>query len=175
MGSVALIRSMVSKEGDHERGTYMMKTRLPARPDGRAPLDRRDLLPRAAGRPDRHPPAHLDPDRHSGRAGAGSSAASTTPSRSAIPSGKLPDVTSPACRRARAARVRDLEVVERAFARGRQGPRRVDAASRDARPRPRDDDLRAAQGVRRLAGARRRPLPSTATRRSAAAAWPRAG
>ena len=25
MGSVALIRSMVSKEGDHERGTYMMK------------------------------------------------------------------------------------------------------------------------------------------------------
>ena len=26
MGSVALIRSMVSKEGDHERGTYMMKT-----------------------------------------------------------------------------------------------------------------------------------------------------
>ena len=26
MGSVALIRSMVSKEGDHERGTYLMKT-----------------------------------------------------------------------------------------------------------------------------------------------------
>ena len=26
MGSVALIRSMVSKEGDHERGTYMMKS-----------------------------------------------------------------------------------------------------------------------------------------------------
>ena len=26
MGSVTLIRSMVSKEGDHERGTYMMKT-----------------------------------------------------------------------------------------------------------------------------------------------------
>lgn len=26
MGSIALIRSMVSKEGDHERGTYMMKT-----------------------------------------------------------------------------------------------------------------------------------------------------
>ena len=25
MGSIALIRSMVSKEGDHERGTYMMK------------------------------------------------------------------------------------------------------------------------------------------------------
>ena len=26
MGSIALIRSMVSKEGDHECGTYMMKT-----------------------------------------------------------------------------------------------------------------------------------------------------
>src|ERR1700734_3453811 len=26
MGSVALVRSMVSKEGDHERGTYLMKT-----------------------------------------------------------------------------------------------------------------------------------------------------
>ncbi len=25
MGNVALVRSMVSKEGDHERGTYMMK------------------------------------------------------------------------------------------------------------------------------------------------------
>ena len=36
---------------------------LSARPDGRAPLDRRDLLPRAAGGPDRDPPAHLDPDR----------------------------------------------------------------------------------------------------------------
>ena len=26
MGSVALVRSLVSKEGDHERGTYLMKT-----------------------------------------------------------------------------------------------------------------------------------------------------
>ena len=26
MGSIALVRSMVSKEGDHERGTYTMKT-----------------------------------------------------------------------------------------------------------------------------------------------------
>src|SRR5947207_11989667 len=26
MGSVALLRSMMSKEGDHERGTYLMKT-----------------------------------------------------------------------------------------------------------------------------------------------------
>ena len=94
MGSVALIRSMVSKEGDHERGTYLMKTGYRPDPDGRAPLDRRDLLPRAAGRSDGHSPAHLDPDRHSGRAGAGSWAANTTRSRSATRRGKLPDVTS---------------------------------------------------------------------------------
>src|SRR5262249_13107284 len=31
MGSITLIRSMVSKEGDHERGTYTMKTGV--RPD----------------------------------------------------------------------------------------------------------------------------------------------
>ena len=31
MGSVALVRSMASKEGDHERGTYTMKTGF--RPD----------------------------------------------------------------------------------------------------------------------------------------------
>jgi hypothetical protein len=31
MGSIALVRSMVSKEGDHERGTYTMKTGF--RPD----------------------------------------------------------------------------------------------------------------------------------------------
>src|ERR1041384_4430981 len=31
MGSISLIRSMVSKEGDHERGTYNMKTGF--RPD----------------------------------------------------------------------------------------------------------------------------------------------
>src|SRR5204862_6933374 len=31
MGSIALVRSMTSKEGDHERGTYTMKTGF--RPD----------------------------------------------------------------------------------------------------------------------------------------------
>ena len=60
MGSVALIRSMVSKEGDHERGTYLMKTGYRPDPTVEHPVDRRDLLPRAAGRPDRHPPAYLD-------------------------------------------------------------------------------------------------------------------
>ena len=50
MGSVALIRSMVSKEGDHERGTYLMKTGYRPDPTVEHPVDRRHLLPRAAGR-----------------------------------------------------------------------------------------------------------------------------
>ncbi len=61
----------------------------------------------------------------SGRAAAASSAASTTPSRSDDPEGKLPDVTAPVPGAARRSRgCSDLDVVERAFARGRRGRRR---------------------------------------------------
>ena len=49
----------------------------------------------------------------------------------------------------------DLEIARAGLRPRPAGPRRADAAPRDARPRPRDDDLGAAQGVRRLAGARR--------------------
>ena len=149
--------------------------RLPARPDGRASLDRRDLLPRAAGRAGPTSP------------GTSRSCPSKWPSRGGFlggefdafqvgdPSGKLPDVTSPVPAARELARVRRPRR-RRAGLRPRPaGPRRGDAAPRDARPRPRDDDLRAAQGVRRLAGARRASAPSTATPRSAAAAWPPAG
>ena len=63
MGSVAL-DPVDGEQGGRPRARHVPdEDRLPARPDGRASLDRRDLLPRAAGRPDRHPPAHLDPDR----------------------------------------------------------------------------------------------------------------
>ena len=50
-----------ARKGDHERGTYTMKTGYPPRPDGGPPVDRRDLLPRAAGRRDRHPAARQHP------------------------------------------------------------------------------------------------------------------
>ena len=88
MGSVALVRSMVSKEGDHERGTYTDEDRLPARPDGRctrrsarsAATSCRSAAPRFPGT-SRSCPA-------SGRAAAASSATSSTPSRPTTPPSK---------------------------------------------------------------------------------------
>jgi hypothetical protein len=119
MGSIALVRSMVSKEGDHERGTYMMKTGY--RPDPTVehpsigaicchelPVGRTDI------------PRHI------------SILAGQWPSRGGYlggefdafqvgdPRDKLPDVTSPVAGAREAARVRDLDILERTFARGRQ-------------------------------------------------------
>ena len=149
--------------------------RLSARSDGRAPLDRRDLLPRAAGGPDRHSPAHLDPDRPVAEPGRVSRAASSTRSRSAIRRANLPDVTPAVAGPRESARV-ERPGGRRASLRPRpRGRVRGHPASRDARPRPRDDDLRAAQGVRRLARAGERPCRVRRHARSAAAAWPPAG
>ena len=75
---------MVSKEGDHERGTYLMKTGYRPDPTVEHPLDRRGLLPRAAGGPDRHSAAYLDPDRSVAAAAAASWAPNSTLSRPAI-------------------------------------------------------------------------------------------
>ena len=89
MGSIALIRSLVSKEGDHERGTYIVKTGYRPDPTVVHPVDRRRLLPRIARRQDRYPAARLDP-AGPWPAAAASSATSTTPSRSTIPTGSCP-------------------------------------------------------------------------------------
>jgi hypothetical protein len=124
MGSVTLIRSMVSKEGDHERGTYLMKTGY--RPDPTVehpsigaicchelPIGRTDI------------PRHI------------SILAGQWPSRGGFlggdfdaflagdPHQALPDVTAGVPDARDSARVRDLEVLERTFARGRRA--RVDA------------------------------------------------
>jgi len=124
MGLVALVRSLVSKEGDHERGTYLMKTGY--RPDPTVehpsigaicchelPVDRTDI------------PRHI------------SILSGQWPSRGGFlggefdafqvddPKGRLPDVTSSAPGPRDLERIRDLEIVERAFARGRR--RRVEA------------------------------------------------
>ena len=149
--------------------------RLPARPDGRASLDRRDLLPRAAGGPDRHPPAHLDPDRAVAEPGrVPGRRVRRVPGRR--PEGEAARRDLAACPPPRElARVQDLEVVERAFARGRRG--RVEATlHRETLARARvmmtSEQLKAFD-VSQEPAARR--APSTATPRSAAAAWPRAG
>jgi hypothetical protein len=119
MSSVALIRSMVSKEGDHERGTSLMKSGYRPDPTVEHP---------SIGAICCHelPVARTDIPRHI------SILTGRWPSRGGFlggefdafqvedPKGKLPDVTSTVPELRDQARVRDLEVVERAFARGRR-------------------------------------------------------
>jgi uncharacterized protein (DUF1501 family) len=124
MGSVALVRSMVSKEGDHERGTYLMKTGYRPDPTVEHP---------SIGAICCHelPVGQTDIPRHI------SILAGQWPSRGGFlggefdafqagdPQGALPDVTAGVPAPRDLARVADLEVLERTFARGRRS--RVDA------------------------------------------------
>jgi uncharacterized protein (DUF1501 family) len=120
IGSVALIRSMVSKEGDHERGTYLMKTGY--RPDPTVehpsigaicchelPVGRTDI-PRHISILTEHRPSR-----------GGFLGGEFDAFQVGDPRGKLPDVTSPVPAARELARVQDLEIAERAFARGRRG------------------------------------------------------
>jgi Protein of unknown function (DUF1501) len=124
MGSVALIRSMVSKEGDHERGTYLMKTGY--RPDPTVehptigaicchelPLGRTDI------------PRHISILTGQWPARGGFLGGEFDAFQVGDPEGPLPDVTAGVPGPRDLARVRDLEVLERSFARGRRT--RVDA------------------------------------------------
>ena len=129
MGSVAL-DPVDGQQGGRPRARHVPdEDRLSARSDRRAPLDRRDLLPRAAGGPDRDSPAHLDPDRPVARS-------RRLPRRRVrrLPGGRparaLPDVAARRPGPRDAARVRDLDVVERAFARGRRGGSRRHCTAR---------------------------------------------
>lgn len=120
MGSVALVRSLVSKEGDHERGTYMMKTGF--RPESTVehpsigaicchemPVGRTDIPRHISILPGRWP-------SRGGYLGGEYDAFLVDDLRN-----KLPDVTAAVNGPRETERVRDLEVVERAFARGRAG------------------------------------------------------
>lgn len=119
MNKFALIRSMVSKEGDHERGTYFMKTGY--RPDP-------TVVHPSIGAICCHelPVGGAEIPRHvsilSGR----------WPSRGGFlggefdafqvgdPGGSLPDIKSLASGNRDLDRLKDLDIVERTFARGRQ-------------------------------------------------------
>jgi uncharacterized protein (DUF1501 family) len=119
MGSVALIRSMVSKEGDHERGTYMMKRGYRPDPTVEHP---------SIGAICCHelPVAGTEIPRHI------SILTGQWPSRGGFlggefdafeagdPKGALLDVSAGVPGPRDAARLRDLDVLERAFARGRR-------------------------------------------------------
>jgi hypothetical protein len=115
MTDVALIRSMVSKEGDHERGTYLMKTGY--RPDA-------TVTHPSIGAICCHelPVGPTEIPRHI------SILASQWPARGGFLGGHydafqaddplkpIPDVASPVARARDSARIGDLDVVEQAFA-----------------------------------------------------------
>ncbi len=124
LGSITLIRSMTSKEGDHERGTYAMKTGF--RPDP-------TVIHPSIGAICCHelPAAGTDIPRHV------SILPNQWPSRGGYlgetydafktgdPAEAVPDTVSQVSKERDEQRLKHLDVVEDAFARGRQ--RRVDA------------------------------------------------
>jgi hypothetical protein len=120
MGSVALIRSMVSKEGDHERGTYLMKTGYRPDPTVEHPSIGAICcheLPIGATDIPRHISIHTEQRPSRGGFLGGEFDAFQI----GDPRDKLPDVRTPVPTSRDETRVRDLEVVERAFAKGRRG------------------------------------------------------
>ena len=120
MGSIALIRSMMSKEGDHERGTYLIKTGYRPDPTVEHPSIGAICcheLPVGATDIPRH--ISILTDQRPSRGGflGGEFDAFQV----GDPKGTLPDVTSPVASAREQARVEDLDFVERAFAKGRRG------------------------------------------------------
>jgi uncharacterized protein (DUF1501 family) len=124
MGSIALIRSMVSKEGDHERGTYTMKTGFRPDPTVVHPSIGAILCHELPG-------AGTDIPRHV------SILSSQWPARGGFlgekhdafqtgdPAAPVPDTRAYVTGERDEKRLRHLDVVESAFARGRA--RRVEA------------------------------------------------
>jgi hypothetical protein len=118
MADVSLIRSLVSKEGDHERGTYLMKTSYRPDPTVEHPSIGAVCcheLPAGDTSIPRHVsilPAHW-PARGGYLGGAFDAF------QVGDPAGPLPDVTPFVAADRDARRVGDLDVVEKAFARGR--------------------------------------------------------
>jgi hypothetical protein len=120
MGSVALIRSLVSKEGDHERGTYALTTGF--RPDP-------TVVHPSIGAICCHelPAAGTDIPRHvsilAGRwaSRGGYLGAEFDAFKTGDPAGPVPDTTCFVSPTRDEQRLRHLDVVEEAFAQGRRG------------------------------------------------------
>ncbi len=118
MGSIALVRSMVSKEGDHERGTFTMKTGY--RPDPTITYPSIGAvccheLPAAGTDIPRH--VSILPNQWSSRGGYLGEEYDAF--RIDDPAGPVPDTRSPVPRERDEQRLQHLQVVESAFARGR--------------------------------------------------------
>ncbi|WP_435009473.1 DUF1501 domain-containing protein [Tundrisphaera lichenicola] len=119
MGHVSLVRSLVSKEGDHERGTYLMKTGYRPDPTVEHPSIGAICcheLPEGGTEIPRH--VSILPGQWPARGGF--LGGEYDAFQLGDPSGPLPDVTAqvPAARDAR--RIADLDVIEKAFAKGRR-------------------------------------------------------
>jgi hypothetical protein len=119
MRSIALIRSMVSKEGDHERGTYTMKTGF--RPDP-------TVIHPSLGAVCCHelPGAGVDIPRHVSilpgqwPSRGGFLGDSYDAFKTGDPAGEVPDTRSRTSQLRDEQRLNHLDVVESAFARGRK-------------------------------------------------------
>jgi hypothetical protein len=123
MRSIALIRSMVSKEGDHERGTYTMKTGF--RPDPTVVHPSIGAiccheLPEAGTDIPRH--VSILPDQWPARGGFLGETYDAF--KTGDPAGEVPDTVSRISPQRDEQRMKHLDVVESAFARGRR--RRVE-------------------------------------------------
>src|SRR5262249_52095432 len=129
MDSLAVVRSVVSKEGDHERGTYLMKTGY--RPDPTIVHPSIGAvccheLPSATTDIPRH--VSILPNAWPGRGGFLGDEFDAF--KTGAPAQKSPDVTALVSPERDQQRVKDLDVVEQAFARGRK--RRVEETGHEA-------------------------------------------
>jgi hypothetical protein len=124
MGSVAIVRSLVSKEGDHERGTYLMKTGY--RPDPTVVHPSIGAiccheLPGGKTEIPRH--ISILPGQWPSRGGFLGEEYDAF--KTGDPAEKLPDLSARVPAERDRQRVQDLQVAEQAFARGRH--KRVEA------------------------------------------------
>jgi uncharacterized protein (DUF1501 family) len=157
MGHISLVRSLWSKEGDHERGTYTVKTGY--RPD---PTVMHPSLGAIICHD--HPGAGVDIPRHVSimpnewPARGGALGAEYDAFKVFDPADKVPDTTPHVTAERFEQRLEDLKVVESAFARGR-GPRVAATGHKDTMERARkmmsSDQLKAFDVSRESAAVRK--------------------
>ena len=128
MESISLVRSLVSKEGDHERGTYLVKTGYRPNPTVQHPsigaicCHRFDGLELDRGRiPNIGIPRHVSILTGPWPSRGGFLGAEYDAFKTGDPARKVPDVTPRVTGDRQRRRLEDLDVVERAFARGTSG------------------------------------------------------
>jgi uncharacterized protein (DUF1501 family) len=129
MGSVALVRSVVSKEGDHERGTYTMKTGYRPDPTVVHPsigaICCHELPDESANGKKTDIPRHVSilPNQWPSRGGFLGDMYDAF--KTGDPAQKVPDIAALVPPERDRRRFEDLDVIERAFAKGRRA--RVEA------------------------------------------------